>query len=472
MALVLIIAPLFAVLLANILPKSWQRIIILFAIAFSLFQIVFTLSPAMHSETTAGYIASFLAIDDLTRVMLLAIAIVSIAAILLIMASDNITKEQSFNMLNLILIAQLGMNGIVMVKDIFSIYVFLEIAAISSFILIAINKDELSLEGSFKYLIMSAVATVMILLGIAILFAKTGTVKLIELAPIFKLEEKNAFLMLGFALVITGAIIKCGVAPFHTWVPDAYMSAPAPVSVLLAGIVTKATGVYILLRVVLALLPEGGIPAFALLRAIGAITLVLAALLALVQKDFKRMLAYSSVSQVGFILLAFGAGNQLGIAAAIFHLFNHAIFKSLLFIDAANVEMKTGKTDMSLLGGLGAKMPTTSVTTLVGLLSTAGVPPLSGFWSKLFGIIALWQAGYTTYATIAILASLITLAYFLSMERQIFFGKLLPECENVEEASFFSLLPAILLMLITIGLGLAVPWLLGSFIMPALLTGA
>jgi multicomponent Na+:H+ antiporter subunit D len=472
MALSLIIAPLFAILLVNILPKSWQRIILLFALVLALFQVSFTLLPNMYQDAGGGYLASFLAVDDITRVMLLAIAIVVGAAVLLIMAYEKLPEDSLLNMANLILIAQLGMNGLVMVQDIFSMYVFLEVAAISSFILIAVQKSEQGLEGSFKYLVMSVVATVMILLGIAILFSKAGTVRLLELTAIFKVEEKNALLLLGFALILTGALIKCGVIPFHTWVPDAYMSAPSPVSVLLAGIVTKTTGVYILIRVVLTLLPGGGESAFAALRAIGAITLVVAALIALVQSDFKRMLAYSSISQVGFILLAFGAGNQLGIAAAIFHIFNHAIFKSLLFVDAANVELKTGKTDMNAFGGLGAKMPVTSVTSLVGLLSTAGVPPLAGFWSKLFGIIALWQAGYIAYATVAILASLLTLAYFLSMERRVFFGKLSQECEKIDEVSLASSLPAILLMLITIGLGLAVPWIIGSFIMPALLIGS
>jgi len=198
---------------------------------------------------------------------------------------------------------------------------------------------------------------------------------------------------------------------------------------------------------------------------VGALTLAGAALAALVQTNFKRMLAYSSISQVGYIILSFGVATPLGIAGAVFHLFNHAVFKSLLFVNAAAVEKKTGTCDMNEMGGLAARMPMTGFSSVVGLLSTAGVPPLAGFWSKLVIILALWQAGHYAYATIAVLFSLVTLAYFLAMQRKVFFGLLRPNCEKASEA-FELAVPTILLAAITIAVGLLIPFIKGTFLLP------
>jgi len=268
------------------------------------------------------------------------------------------------------------------------------------------------------------------------------------------------------ALFLAGLAVKAGIVPFHFWVPDAYASAPAPVSVLLAGIVTKTCGVYTLMRLVDAVFGYTD-PIRRVLLVSGVISIVAGAILALPQKDFKRMLAYSSISQVGYIILGLGAGPGLGFAGAVFHLFNHSIFKSLLFVNVAAVERQTGTRDMDQLGGLGSRMPVTSTSSVLALLSTAGIPPLAGFWSKILIIIGVWNAGQRIMASVAILASLLTLAYFLSMQRRVFFGKVSAACAEVKEAGGWALLPAILLALITVGLGLAIPWLFNTFLIPA-----
>jgi multicomponent Na+:H+ antiporter subunit D len=179
------------------------------------------------------------------------------------------------------------------------------------------------------------------------------------------------------------------------------------------------------------------------------------------------MLAYSSISQVGYIVLGLGCGTGLGIFGAVFHLFNHSIFKSLLFVNSAAVEQQTGTTDMNKLGGLGARMPVTNITSLIAFLSTAGVPPLSGFWSKLIIVIALWQSAHYGYAFLAILASVITLAYLLSMQRRVFFGILSDGLKEVKEAGFGIVFPAVILAIIILGVGLLFPFIAGGFITPA-----
>jgi multicomponent Na+:H+ antiporter subunit D len=267
-------------------------------------------------------------------------------------------------------------------------------------------------------------------------------------------------------MFISGLFIKGGVVPFHGWLPGAYTAAPAPVSVLLAGIVTKVSGVYGLIRLTVSVFPASVSLNEALLLA-GAASIVVGALAALKQENIKGLLAYSSISQVGYIILGLGCGTPLGVAAAVFHLFNHSVFKSLLFINAAAVEQSTGTTDMARLGGLGPRMPVTSTTSVIAMLSTAGIPPFSGFWSKLVMVIALWQAQHYGYAVLAAMLSVVTLAYLLTMHRHVFFGKTAEALVAVREARMGILLPAVALALVTLAVGLLFPWIFDTFLCPA-----
>jgi multicomponent Na+:H+ antiporter subunit D len=235
--------------------------------------------------------------------------------------------------------------------------------------------------------------------------------------------------------------------------------------VLLAGVVTKTTGVYTLVRVVDSVI---GYPAHVrhVLLAIGLASIVGGGLAALGQRDLKRLLAYSSVSQVGYVLLGLGAGPGLGVAGAVFHLFNHAVFKSLLFVNATAVERETGERDLLRLGGLSARMPVTGATSILATLSTAGLPPFAGFWSKLLIVVALWRAGHAPIAAAAVVLSVLTLAYLLRLQRRVFFGPLAAPLARASEADRWALAPALVLAAITVGLGLAVPWLFHTFLLP------
>lgn len=183
--------------------------------------------------------------------------------------------------------------------------------------------------------------------------------------------------------------------------------------------------------------------------------MVVGGLLAIYQKDLKRLLAYSTISQVGYIMLAFGLGTPLGIFAALFHLLNHAVAKALLFLNSGSVVYVTDNVrDLERLGGLREKMPLTFTTSLVGSMSIAGVPPFGGFWSKLFIILAAVQAKEFTGAFIATLVSLITLAYYLKLQKSVFFGKLPKRWENIKESPFFMCIPMVILSVICSALGL------------------
>jgi proton-translocating NADH-quinone oxidoreductase chain N len=465
-----VLIPLFIVLILNLLRFDFiKKIACWFGVVLTLAQIgsvLFVPFDLLNDRTGffAKYFAFNFTIDSLSKLMLVAIGIVVFAAIMIgqFTYSDD-TKR--FNFLNLILLALAGMNGIVMVSDIFSLYVFIEIVAVASFVLISTYKDKLALESSFKYIVLSITATVFILLSISIFVLISGSTSFEAIGNATKNSASSPLIVIAVCLFICGAFTKGGLVPFHGWLPDAHSSAPSSISILLSGVVIKVTGIYPLIRII-NMTGGGGDPVKNILMFVGALSIVVGALASLGQKDIKRMLAFSSVSQMGYIVLSIGIGTPLGLAAAVFHILNHAIFKSQLFANAAAVEKQTGTRDMDKLGGLASKMPVTGGTSIVAMLSISGMPPLSGFWSKLLIIIALWQSAHYAYAFIAVVASVITLAYFLSFQRRVFFGKLAEGLESVKEAKFGLVLPALILALLTIIIGIFFPLVLNKLILP------
>lgn len=457
----LILLPLLGVIILNLPFKNIMRRAA-FAFAFGLFLIQIALSIFHYPGFLIGklnvvdaFFKVTFAVDHLSFIVLFSIGIVSLSS--LIVGRHTIKdEEERFNFINLLIIASIGMCGIVMVRDIFSLYVFLEIAAVSLFILIALQKDRPALEGAFKYIVMSAIATIMMLSSIALIVLTAGDTSFDAIKEAFFVSQDSFIVKLAIGLFICGLFVKGGLVPFHGWLPDAYSQAPSAVSILLAGIVTKVSGIYTLIRLVTSIFGfTENIKGILIL--IGIISMLFGAFAALTQSNFKRMLAYSSISQVGYILAGLGTGITLGVVGAVFHFFNHAIFKSLLFVNSAAVEKSTGTVNMDEMGGLSEKMPVTGATSLVGFLSTSGIPPLAGFWSKLMIIIALWFSGHYAYAVIAVLASVLTLAYLLTMQRKVFFGKLASGFENIKEVNLGFAAVAIVLALLTIGVGVFFP---------------
>jgi len=472
-AALLILIPVLAVVLLNLPPRRWADPFILpvagaFCIAQGLAAILmgpdaWAAPPPLAQLDLIRLLGTPFPVDALARTMFLAIGLVGLCTTL-VMRLWRPEPERSFKTASLLLLILAAMNGVVLVRDLFTLYVFLEITAVASLVLIVVERGPAAFEGAFKYLVLGAVATSLLLTGLSLFFIMAGSARFEDVAAVLAAGKTSRFELVAIALFLAGLAIKAGLVPFHGWLPDAYQSAPAPVSVLLAGIVTKTTGVYTLLRLAAVFGHHDRVRPVLLALALASI--LVGALAALGQRDLKRMLGYSSISQVGYIILGLAIGTPLALAGAAFHLFNHAVFKSLLFVNAAAVEQQTGTRDMDQLGGLGARMPVTSATSIIALLSTAGLPPLSGFWSKLFIIIAAWQAGQRSVAAVAVLASVITLAYFLSMQRRVFFGKVAPRCQAVEEASAWGLLPALILAAVTVGLGLSAPWLFDTFLLP------
>ena len=361
---------------------------------------------------------------------------------------------------SLILVSVAAMTGVVTTTDFFTLYVFIEVLAVTSFALITTDDSGAGLEGALKYFFLTFPASALIIAGISVLMLSLGSLSFDALRVFMASDIPSGPVTFGAALIMLGFIIKAGVVPFHTWTPDAYQGAYAPVSAHLAGIVTKISGVYAIIKLATLLrFFDGRAQALSgILMFLGMLSIAVGALAALKQTDFKRMLAFSSISQVGYIVLAAGLGTPLAVMGAIFHLFNHATFKTVLFLNSASLEKSAGTTDMEKLGGMEHSMPWTSWTSVVALLSTAGVPPLSGFWSKLLIILALWEAGLKTYAVLALLFSIVTLAYFMMMQKKVFFGRKSQAAESSPEVSAPLLAPAVLMSAVIVALGLLFPY--------------
>jgi multicomponent Na+:H+ antiporter subunit D len=384
---------------------------------------VTSLSVAAYSGLYAvgdwGHLGIELRLDGLSVLMLIAINGIGLCASLFSVSYMNrYTARGRYYSLFLLMVA--GMNGVVLTGDLFNLYVFMEIAAIASYALVAFGCQHEELEAAFKYTVLGSVASALILIAVGILYGLTGNLNMTAVAVRLAAGVDQPVAVLAVGLFVCGFALKAALVPFHAWLPDAHPSAPAPVSAMLSGVVIKALGIYVLCRLVFNVFGATA-PLLLVLRTLGTVSMIIGVMLAIGQWDMKRLFAYHSISQIGYVALGIGLGTPLGIAGGLFHMLNHSVFKSLLFLNAGAVQYATGTRDLKRLGGLRGPMPVTANTSLVASMSIAGIPPFNGFWSKLLIVMACIEAGQNWLAVAAIVVSLLTLASFLKVQRYTFF---------------------------------------------------
>ena len=405
-------------------------------------------------------------IDKFSVILLLIIQIVGFLAALYAMSyMERYTAKPKFYSLFLLMIA--GMNGVVITGDLFNTFVFLEIASIASYALVGYGVESEELEASFKYLVLGNVASYMILLGIAILYANTGSLNFADISMFLQKYGTPKSVLFVYALFFMGFGLKAAMVPFHAWLPDAHPSAPAPISAMLSGVLIKALGIYAFARIFFGVFGAANNPMLGnTMIVLGTLSMVVGVFLALGQYDIKRQLAYHSISQMGYVMVGLSIGVLakspevaiLGMAGGIYHAINHATFKTCLFLSSGAIEYGTGTRDMKKLGGLFKKMPFTSLATAVSSLSISGVPPFNGFWSKLIIIIALIQAKLYIVAGITIFVSFMTLLSFIKLQRFTIFGSLPENLSKVREVPFSMVFSLLALALLCLALGLGYPF--------------
>jgi multicomponent Na+:H+ antiporter subunit D len=375
-----------------------------------------------------------LVLDGLSSFMLVTVNLISLLiAVYSVSYMRQYTDKPKFFTLFSLMVC--GMNGIIITGDLFNLFVFLEIASISSYALVAFGTEAEELEASFKYAVMGTVASSFIFIGIAFLYSFTSTLNMADMARVLSIKPNSYLVPFVGVLFLMGFGLKSALVPFHAWLPDAHPSAPASISAMLSGILIKTLGIYALIRIFFNII--GSTQNYlSIMMFLGALSLLVAVVLALSQWDLKRLLAYHSISQVGYIVLGIGLGTPLGILGGLFHLFNHSVFKSLLFLNSGAVDYAAGTRDLKETGGLAKVMPVTSTTNLIASMSIAGIPPFNGFFSKLLIIIACVQAGHMGYAICAVLGSILTLASFMKVQKYAFLGELKDKFKNIKEAPF------------------------------------
>ncbi len=304
-------------------------------------------------------------------------------------------KYYSLLTLNLV-----SMLGLILARDLLGFYIFFEMVSFSAYFLIIHSREREALDAGYKYIVMMLVGGLLILTAMMVL----------SIAPV---AQENWSGVAGICFSI-GCLLKAGAFPFHTWLPDAHSIAPSPVSALLSGIVIKV-GLYAFFRTIqiFKLSPIIGSVLYTLLLYTGAVTAVFGAIMALVQSDLKRLLAYSSINQVGYILIGISLGTQGGTTGALFHIANHAVAKSCLFLCAGVVIERTGKRKISDLGMVAKEMPGVTTIFILASLSLMGIPPAGGFFSKLIIGLSSAKSGHPIITFIIFLTSVITGAYFL-----------------------------------------------------------
>jgi multicomponent Na+:H+ antiporter subunit D len=339
--------------------------------------------------------------------------------------------EPAFYAMALLLVAAL--QGMTATADLFNLYVFLEISSLAAYALIAVGGGAASL-ASFRYLVIGTVGASLYLLGVAYLFALTGSLNSADIALALADVAPSGALLLALALLTVGLGLKMALFPMHGWLPDAYTYAPSAATALIGGLMTKV-GALALLRVLYgvfqpahaALLP--GVTT--IISALGCAGIVVGSVLAVAQRDLKRLLAYSSIAHLGFIGVGIGLGNRAGVTAAVFHMVAHGVAKATLFLIAGGIAYRLGTRSTESLAGLHHSMPWSTAALVIAALSMIGIPPTAGFYSKWYLLMGCLDAGRPDLFAVVVASTLLSAWYFLRLFETIFF---LPPAENRRRA--------------------------------------
>ena len=364
--------------------------------------------------------------------------------------------------------------GLVLTGDIFNMFVMIEIMTFASVALTAFrNEQDGALEAAFKYLVIGSMGSSFTLTGIALLYGECHTLNMAQISSILSGGLTPTSTM-ALGLIVAGFGVKSYIVPFHTPAADAYTTAPTSISMVFSGMVNKA-GVYGMIRVLYVIFRIMDRSAVQMLVVLfGAVTMFIGVTMALAQHDFKRLLAFHSISQIGYVITAVGLGSALGLAGGLFHAMNHTLFKGLLFLTAGAVLYATGRTDLDRLGGLSRKMPRTCICFLVGAFSISGLPPFNGFVSKWL----IYQATYTkavetgnfVYAAVtvtALVVSVMTLASFIKVTQAVFFGQCPDDLKDVKEVPVHMLVPMYIMSALCVLAGLFYPLVSRFLLFPA-----
>ena len=378
----------------------------------------------------------------------------------------EISKPKQTLFYALFLLCMTGLLGVTITADAFNVFVFLEISSLSTYVLIASGsyRDKRALTAAFNYLIMGTIGATFFVIGLGFLYMATGTLNMADLADRLSGQHESRTVRAGFAFILVGMGLKIAIFPLHFWLPNAYTYAPSAVTAFLAATATKVA-VYVLLRFIFSVFQPAFLAETSTLELIfypfALLAMFTASLAAIFQRDLKRMLAYSSIAQIGYMLLGIALFSETGLTATIIHLFNHGITKALLFMGVGAYVLRSGSSFYVHLHGLGKTMPWTSAAVVIGGISLIGVPGTAGFLSKWLLVQAAIEKGYWPLAMLIVASSLLAVMYVWRLIETLYLSP--PNGERtIQEAPLSMLLPLWIMALACIYFGFETDITLGA----------
>jgi len=407
-----------------------------FADSIYLFHVVTTSGPiSYHMGNWAPpwgieYVVDYLSCLVLMVVSFLALA-VSVYAKRSVESEIDESKRPFFYAVFMLFFT--GLMGMTITGDIFNLYVFIEITSLSAYILVAMGRRREALVASFNYLVLGTIAGTFILIGVGYLYMATGSLNMADLRTLLPALYGSATVRTAFAFFTVGLCLKIALFPLHTWMPNAYTEAPSSVSALVASTGSKV-GVYVLIRIMFTVFtPDfdlSVVPVTDILVLLSSLAIIIGSIIAIAQTNMKRMLAYSSVGQIGYIVLGAALVNKLAMTGSLIHILNHALMKGGLFLAVGAVVYRAGVVDISDFKGLGRKMPFTMAAFTVFALSMVGMPLTVGFVSKWYLVLGALDAGMWYVVPVILISSLLTAVYFWRVIEWIYFHE---EPEHMRE---------------------------------------
>ena len=465
----LIAAPLLAILPPGRLPWAVTLVVSWAVLAMAGWQLWNVLDQGVISYELGGWAPPWgieYRIDALNAFMTLVVA--GIAALTLPYALRSAELEIPHRQLSLFYSAfalcLTGLLGISQTGDVFNVFVFLEISSLSSYVLISLGRDRRALTTAYQYLIMGTIGATFLLIGIGLIYAATGTLNMIDLAERIPAVSGQRTVHTALAFIVVGVALKLALFPLHHWLPNAYTYAPTVITVFLAATATKVA-VYVMLRMLFTVFPENLLrdtPTGLIFVLLGVVGVLIASYQAIFQMDVKRMLAFSSVAQIGYMVLGIGFGTVLGVTAATVHLFNHAMMKGALFMAVGALAFRVGSSRFEDFAGLGRRMPWTFAAIVVGGLSLIGVPSTAGFISKWYLVSAAIEQQAWGSVAVILIGSLLAVIYVWKLVEVLYFKPAQPESVaapgqapgQIREAPLSLLLPTWALVLANVYFGL------------------
>jgi len=458
----LIAAPLCLLLRKSELAWAFATLVAFITLAVSVALLSQVMLTGPVSSELGGWEAPWgieYRVDMLNAPLLVLIS--AISAVALIAARTSIENEIPENRHTFFYIAWLlcmaGLLGITATGDAFNVFVFLEISSLATYTLIALGKDRRALWASFQYLVAGTIGATFILIGIGLMYVMTGTLNMADLAQRLPDVENTKTVFTAFAFMVVGLCMKLALFPLHLWLPNAYAFAPSIVTTFLAATATKVA-VYVMIRFIFDVFGfEFSFTHFPLqevLLTLGIACIFAASVVAIYQDNLKRMLAYSSVAQVGYIILGISFASQTGIMATLLHMLNHGLMKGALFMALAAVVYRVGIAKLSQMHGIASRMPFTMAAFLVGGLSLIGVPLTVGFISKWYLVSASLENGWWPVAAAILLGSLLSVVYIWRVIEVAYFKPVSESTPDVKEAPAALLIPMWILVLANLYFGI------------------